>query len=79
MARAGVEQWSAALYRLRQARDEGGRIPALVRQAADGLGVTERTVWRRLAATEPAVPAGFRLSQTDRDAYVDFRGNVVAQ
>ncbi|MEV6348373.1 Mu transposase C-terminal domain-containing protein [Actinoplanes sp. NPDC051851] len=50
----------------------------MIRLAADGLGVTERTVWRRLAAPASQARSRFQLSQTDRDAFVDFRGNVKA-
>src|SRR5712691_2135385 len=48
-----------------------------------GLGVRERTVWRwlRLAAGQPAAPAGrvpYQLSEADREAYARYRGNVAA-
>lgn len=78
MARPSSDQWSAALQRLQQARDHGESTTALIRLAAAGLGVTERTVWRRLATPTPPVQARFRLAPTDRDAFVDFRGNVRA-
>ena len=78
MARPNAERWSAALHRLREAERAGQRSTALVRLVADGLGVSERAVWLRLAATEDLVEKGFRLSDTDRAAYIDFRGNVAA-
>ena len=78
MARPNAEQWSAALHRLREAHETGQCTTALIRLVADGLGVAERAMWRRLAAQPPVDPARFRLSQTDRAAYVDFRGNVAA-
>jgi putative transposase len=79
VARPSAEQWSAALHRLREAEQAGRRSTALVRLVADGLGVSERAVWLRLAAAEDdSVETGFRLSETDRAAYIDFRGNVTA-
>ncbi len=53
----------------------------MVRLVAQGLGVTERAVWLRLADAERpghGSPSRFRLADTDRAAYIDFRGNVAA-
>jgi putative transposase len=49
-----------------------------VRQAAAGAGVSERSVWRWLVAPPAPATQGFRLSETDRAAFADFRGNVAA-
>ncbi|MFI7221450.1 Mu transposase C-terminal domain-containing protein [Micromonospora maritima] len=78
MTRPSAEQWSAALYQLRQAHAAGQRTTAMIRLVAGGLGVSERAVWLRLAGDVPAVEQRFRLSATDRAAYTDFRGNVTA-
>ncbi|MEV4123154.1 Mu transposase C-terminal domain-containing protein [Micromonospora sp. NPDC049645] len=78
MARPNAEQWSAALHQLREAHAAGQRTTAMVRLVAAGLSVTERAVWLRLAAVERSDETRFRLSDTDRAAYVDFRGNVAA-
>jgi len=75
--RPGAEEWDAALFQLRQLREAGQLTTAKVRQVAEALGVSERSVWRRLARPA-APPRGFRLSETDRAAYVDFRGNIAA-
>jgi putative transposase len=84
VARPSAEQWSAALGQLLRARAAAQLSTGLVRLVAGGLGVTERAVWLRLAANDRAAAGGavvgerFRLSDTDRAAYVDFRGNVAA-
>jgi len=62
---------------LRQLHTAGRRTTEKVRTVAEGLGVSERSVWRRLGAGESA-SSRFRLSETDRAAFVDFRGNVAA-
>ncbi|WP_019900452.1 Mu transposase C-terminal domain-containing protein [Salinispora arenicola] len=77
MPRPSVERWTAAVDQLRAQREAGQLTTAKVRTVAAGLGVSERSVWRRLAAPPPA-SSGFRLSETDRAAFVDFGGNVAA-
>jgi putative transposase len=66
-----------AVDQLRAQREAGQLSTAKVRTVAAGLGVSERSVWRRLAAP-PIVASGFRLSDADRAAFVDFGGNVAA-
>ncbi|RJL23166.1 Mu transposase C-terminal domain-containing protein [Bailinhaonella thermotolerans] len=82
MAWVSAEQRQAAITRLRQLRQTGDLAAAHVRLAADGLGITERTVWRWLATPgQDRAPQGrqpYRLSETDREAYAYFRGNVTA-
>lgn len=86
--RADPERRRAAVERLGQLRAAGELTAAHVRLAASGLGVRERTVWRWLSlaggqpgAAEPGAPAGrvaYQLSETDREAYARYRGNVAA-
>jgi putative transposase len=52
-----------------------------VRPAAAGHGVDVRTVWRWLGAVTGRgrpVRERYRLSETDREAYAFFHGNVAA-
>ncbi|GAT69820.1 transposase [Planomonospora sphaerica] len=78
------EQRTAAVTRLRQLRTAGQSTSRHVRLAADGLGVAERTVWRRLgsgAAGEQGRRRGrapYRLSEIDREALAFFHGSVAA-
>ena len=65
------------------ARERGELRAASVRDAADRLGVGERTVWRWIAAGGPPQrrSASVRRVELDgelRDAYVRLRGNVAA-
>ena len=65
------------------ARKRGELRAASVRDAADRLGVGERTVWRWIAAGGPPQrrSASVRRVELDdelRDAYVRLRGNVAA-
>ncbi|WP_282696139.1 hypothetical protein [Streptomyces sp. CC208A] len=73
---------AAAVARLIQLRDAEQLSAAHVRLAAEGLGVSERTVWRWLAAPthvpEHRGPEPYVLSETDREAYALYRGNVAA-
>ncbi|GAB2469503.1 Mu transposase C-terminal domain-containing protein [Streptomyces incanus] len=72
---------AATVARLAQLRDAEQLSAAHVRLAAEGLGVTERTVWRWLSAgttPEPRGPAPYVLSDADREAYALYRGNVSA-
>ncbi|WP_242911480.1 Mu transposase C-terminal domain-containing protein [Actinomadura terrae] len=76
------EQREATTVRLRHLRQAGDLSAEHVRLAASGLGITERTVWRWLATPEqgrkPQGRAPYRLTDTDREAYAYFRGNVAA-
>ncbi|MET9694940.1 Mu transposase C-terminal domain-containing protein [Streptomyces sp. NPDC006514] len=73
---------AAAVARLTQLRDAEQLSAAHVRLAAEGLGVSERTVWRWLSAParvpEHRGPEPYALSETDREAYALYRGNVSA-
>ena len=65
------------------ARERGELRAASVRDAADRLGVGERTVWRWIAKGGPPQrrpPSSHRVELDDelRDAYVRLRGNVAA-
>lgn len=71
------EEWDAGLHRLRRLADRGESITAEVSATAAALGVSERTVWRRLGSPPRPRPR-FRLSQADIAAFVDFSGNVSA-
>ena len=76
------EQRAATVARLQQLRETGALSAAHVRLAAAGHGVGERTVWRWLARGEaqgrPARPERHELTDTDREAFAYFRGNVTA-
>jgi putative transposase len=66
-----------------KARDHGDLRTAKVRDAAERLGVGERTVWRWIAAggppqRRPPSARRFELDDELRDAYVRLRGNVAA-
>lgn len=82
MEGAGESKRAAAVARLNQPRDAEQLSAAHVRLAAEGLGVSERTVWRWLAAParvpEHRGPEPYVLSETDREAYALYRGNVAA-
>ncbi len=77
-------QWQAAVGRLRELRAAGALTTAHVRLAAAGLGVTERTVWRRISVGSAGDQPGrrgmapYRLSDADQEALACFRGNVAA-
>ncbi|QEU83500.1 DDE-type integrase/transposase/recombinase [Streptomyces viridosporus] len=81
MGRVSAEKRRAAVERLSRLREDEALTAAHVRTVADGLGVSERTVWRWLAPPKPAAPAvrlRYELSETDRDALAFYRGNVAA-
>ncbi|MEU1785024.1 hypothetical protein ABZ553_03825 [Streptomyces sparsogenes] len=81
MGRVSAEKRRAAVERLSRLREDEALTAAHARTVADGLGVSERTVWRRLAPPKPAAPAvrpRYELSETDRDALAFYRGNVAA-
>jgi len=81
-ARVDAERREATLSRLRGLRVAGVLGSAHVRLAAAGLGVAERTVWRWLSCADqsrdPVGRPAYRLSDTDREAFTAFRGNVAA-
>ncbi|MFE9827013.1 Mu transposase C-terminal domain-containing protein [Streptomyces sp. NPDC005791] len=82
MEGADESKRAAAVARLTQLRDAEQLSAAHVRLAAEGLGVSERTVWRWLSADtrvpEHRGPEPYVLSETDREAYALYRGNVSA-
>ncbi|MFC9817411.1 transposase family protein [Streptomyces virginiae] len=81
MGRVSAEKRRAAVERLFRLREDEALTAAHVRTVADGLGVSERTVWRWLAPPKPAAPAvppRYELSETDRAALAFYRGNVAA-
>jgi putative transposase len=57
-----------------------GELTGAVREAATALNLGERTVWRWLGAeTLSRRPrARYEITEADRDAYWDWRGNVAA-
>jgi putative transposase len=69
------EQWAAALAQLGRQQQP---TAAMVRTIAAGLGVSERSVWRRLRDGPPVKRPVFELSATDIAAFADFRGNIAA-
>jgi putative transposase len=67
--------------RLRERRAAGDLHTGDVRQAAAGLGITERTLWAWLAderwsGRKPR--ARYEITEADRDAYAKWRGNIAA-
>ncbi len=72
--------------RLRDKRADGRLASGDVRVAATALSVSERTLWWWLAevSADPEVvtargsPRRYVLTEADRDAYLDWRGNVAA-
>lgn len=81
MARADREALDSAVARLRDLRDSGALVTAHVRLAAQGLGLSERSMWRHLRDSHDEREEGrtaYRLSDTDREAFAHFRGNVAA-
>ncbi|MEU4332544.1 transposase family protein [Nonomuraea dietziae] len=76
------ERRAAAVARLTALRDAGQLTSEHVRLVAQGLGVSERTVWRALeeghAELRPPGPSAYVLSATDREAFAYFRGNIAA-
>ncbi|MGQ0575845.1 MAG: Mu transposase C-terminal domain-containing protein [Pseudonocardia sp.] len=78
----GPDVRAVVINRLRQRREDGRLSNVDVRVAAAGLAVTERTVWRWLRADGLGSPRPgrerYQLTEADRDAYADWRGNVAA-
>ncbi|GGO57811.1 hypothetical protein GCM10012286_75490 [Streptomyces lasiicapitis] len=73
----------AAVTRLAQLRDDGDLTAEHVQLVASGLDITARTVWRWLAAgtdkpAERQARPSYTLTDTDREAYAFYRGNVSA-
>jgi putative transposase len=69
--------------RLREQRMTGGLRSADVRAIAAQLGIGERTVWRWLATSMDSPRRRrrrdrYQITEADRDAYADWRGNVAA-
>jgi hypothetical protein len=71
---------ATVVARLQSKQAAGVAIGAEVRRVAAGLSVGERTVWQWLATGEDAsgTPRGYQLSEADRDAYLDWCGNIAA-
>jgi putative transposase len=83
MSSIDPQRWQATVERLRNLRSDGMLTTAHVRLAAEGLGVSVRTVWRRVNADSRNAPgqrgpARFALTQADRDAFAYYRGNIAA-
>lgn len=78
-----AERRAAAVARLTALREAGDLSADHVRLAAEGLGVSARTVRRWM---EPGAPPGpsrpgaapYVLSETDREAFAYFCGNIAA-
>ncbi|MFD3974071.1 hypothetical protein [Streptomyces cyaneofuscatus] len=69
------------MERLSRLREDEALTAAHVRTVAEGLEVSERTVWRWLAPPKPAAPAvrpRYELSEADRAALAFYQGNVAA-
>ena len=66
-----------AVARLRARRAAGQPVSALVRQTAQVLGISERTVWRSLRS-EPETREIERLPEDWIDRYLSWGGNVAA-
>ncbi|WP_412734295.1 Mu transposase C-terminal domain-containing protein [Krasilnikovia sp. MM14-A1259] len=82
MGQVDPEQRATTVARLVALRAAGSLTPAHVRLAAGGLGVDPRTVrrWIDPKGGQPG-PRGFAayaLSDTDREAFAHYRGNVAA-
>ncbi|MFE2864914.1 Mu transposase C-terminal domain-containing protein [Embleya sp. NPDC059259] len=78
-----AERREAALARLELLREVGELSAAHVRLAARGREVSERTVWRWLAAAPRPGPgrrerSSFEPSAADLEAFAFYRGNVAA-
>lgn len=83
MGRVPGDKRRAAIERLQQLRADDALTVAHVRTVAEGLDVTERTVWRWLAPPRaetgtPAPRPHYELSDTDREAFAFYRGNIAA-
>ncbi|GAA2009185.1 hypothetical protein GCM10009838_89020 [Catenulispora subtropica] len=59
-------------------RDSGQLEREHLRLVAEGLGVSERTVRRWVALDTPKEPAPYELSETYREAFAYFHGNIAA-
>lgn len=79
------ERRALAVERLTALRATGELTTAHVRLVAGGLGVGERAVWRWLERVGQGVvrpdrpgPDSYRLTDTDREAFAYFTGNIAA-
>jgi putative transposase len=75
----GIDR-AAVARRLGVARQGAAPISALVAQAAEARGVSERTVWRWLASDDAQLTERhrFQLREDDIDEIVRWRGNLAA-
>lgn len=83
MSRIDPEIKATVVARLQHQRAAGASITADVRRTARDLSIGERTLWRWLdaeGAPGPRQPRGdrYELTEEDRNAYVEQRGNVTA-
>ncbi|WP_190394327.1 hypothetical protein [Nocardiopsis quinghaiensis] len=80
MGRVDLEKRRAATERLRQLADAGHLTSRHVRLTAAGRGISEHTVWRWIGPHAPPTDGrsrpGYRLTDTDRAAFVFYQGNV---
>lgn len=70
-----------AVDALLETRQQQGRIPmSAIRFWADQLDVSVRSMWRWVDAEGPAIQArdSYELSEEDRQAFYDHRGNISA-
>lgn len=72
------ERKAALLARLEMLRADGGLTAAHVRLAAEGHGVSERTIWRWLREPASNPRPSFALSEADREAFAFYGGNIAA-
>jgi putative transposase len=76
------EERARIVDRLTRLHRIGDLTPAHIRQAAHAVQVSDRTIYRWLARgpdyTRPGSPRCYVLSETDWQAYEDFRGNIAA-
>ncbi|WP_331718491.1 Mu transposase C-terminal domain-containing protein [Streptomyces virginiae] len=82
MAKIAAEVRRTAVARLEELRADGVLTAGHVRTVAQSTGVSERTVWRWLSspAARPVRQSRPRylLSETDREAFAFYRGNIAA-
>ena len=83
MARVDPQIKSLVAARLRALQATGELTSAAVRAAARDVGVSDRAVWKWVAAgpdrvREPPRRARYELTEADLDAFVVWQGNVAA-
>lgn len=85
MGHIDPDQWQGALGHLRALQADGLLSTSDIRAVADGYGVTERTIRRRLSTAPPPGgdpiptrqgPSPYVLTQPDLLAYILYTGNV---